>query len=74
MTGPFAPTDPLAHNRVVEEVVVDCVACAEPFALEVDTEAEEQSHFVSCPTCNQALEVFARCRPGEVLSISVSRD
>jgi len=59
---------------VVEEIVVDCVSCAEPFALEVDTAAEEQSHFVSCPSCNQKLEVFARCRPGEVLSVSVSRD
>jgi Zn finger protein HypA/HybF involved in hydrogenase expression len=58
----------------MEEIAVDCVTCAEPFALDVDTEAEEQSHFVECPSCHQALEVFARCRPGEVLSISVSVD
>lgn len=59
---------------IVEEIIVDCVSCAEPLALEVDTEAEEQSHFVECPTCHQALEVFARCRPGEAVSVSVSKD
>ena len=58
----------------MEEILVDCATCAEPFALDVDTEAEEQSHFVECPTCHQALEVFARCRSGEVLSVSVSVD
>jgi hypothetical protein len=59
---------------VVEEIVVDCTSCGEPFALEVDTAAEEQSHFVPCPTCRQPLEIFVRCRPGEVLSTSVSVD
>ena len=58
----------------VKEIVVDCVTCGEPFALDVDTEAEEQSHFVQCPSCQQGLEVFARCRPGEVVSVSVSVD
>jgi transcription elongation factor Elf1 len=59
---------------VVEEIVVDCPACAEPFALEADVDAEEQSHFLSCPSCGRALEVFVRCRSGEVLSSSVSAD
>ena len=58
----------------MEETVVDCPSCGEPFALEVDTAAEEQSHFVPCPSCQQPLEVFVRCRPGEVLSTSVSAD
>ena len=58
----------------VEETVVDCPVCAEPFALQVDVEAEEQSHFLSCPTCGRALEVFVRCQSGEVLSISASVD
>jgi len=58
----------------VEEIVVDCPACAEPFALQVDVEAEEQSHFLSCPSCAQALEIFVRCEAGEVLSSSVSVD
>jgi uncharacterized protein YbaR (Trm112 family) len=59
---------------VVDETVVDCPSCSEPFALEVDASAEEQSHFLHCPTCHEALEVFVRCRSGEVLSISVSVD
>ena len=58
----------------MEEIIVDCVTCAEPFALEVDTEAEEQSHFVPCPTCGQTLEVFVRCQSGAVQSTSVSVD
>ena len=58
----------------MEEVVVDCPACAEPFAVEVDVSAEEQSHFLGCPTCGRALEVFIRCRSGEVASCSVSVD
>ena len=58
----------------MEEIVVDCPACGAPFALEVDTGAEEQSHFVSCPECQRALEVFVRCAEGEVRSISASVD
>jgi endogenous inhibitor of DNA gyrase (YacG/DUF329 family) len=58
----------------VEEIVVDCPACGAPFALEVDEEAEEQSHFVSCPECGRALEVFVRCGNGAVQSISTSID
>jgi hypothetical protein len=59
---------------VLEETIVDCPSCNEPFALDVDTAAEEQSHFVECPSCQTSLEVFVRCRPGEILSISVSVD
>ena len=42
------------RRRRLEEIVVDCPACGAPFALEVDTGAEEQSHFVSCPECQRA--------------------
>jgi len=60
---------------VIEEILVDCPACGEPAALEVDTTAgAEQSYFEDCPVCCRAMEVFVRCRPGEVLSISVSAD
>jgi Zn finger protein HypA/HybF involved in hydrogenase expression len=72
---------PLAWSRgpgervaVVDETVVDCPSCSEPFAIEVDTSAEEQSHFVQCPTCHEDLEVFVRCHSGELLSTSVSVD
>jgi transcription elongation factor Elf1 len=58
----------------VEDAVVDCPVCAEPFAVAVDLDAEEQSHFLSCPSCGRALEVFVRCRSGEVASCSVSVD
>lgn len=55
--------------------MVDCPSCGEPFALDVDTTGgEEQSYFEDCPVCCRAAEVFVRCRPGEILSISVSAD
>jgi hypothetical protein len=58
----------------LSETLVDCPACGEPFALEVDTAAEEQSHFVSCPECGGSLEVFVRCQEGAVRSVSASVD
>jgi hypothetical protein len=60
---------------MVEEVVVDCAFCGEPFALDVDTTGgEEQSYFEDCPVCCRPMEIFVRSRPGEILSISVSAD
>jgi hypothetical protein len=60
---------------VVEEVIVDCPACGEPAALDVDTTGgEEQSYFEDCPTCCKPMEVFVRCEPGRVLSISVTSE
>jgi cysteine-rich CPXCG protein len=60
---------------MVEEVVVDCAFCGEPFALGVDTTGgEEQSYFEDCPVCCRPMEIFVRSRPGEVLSISVTAD
>jgi len=56
------------------EVIADCPRCGEPFALDVDTAAEEQSHLLPCPECHTPLEIFVRCRPGEVVSISASVD
>ena len=73
-TGRSGPLPLPGYHALVEEIVVDCPACAEPFALEVDVAAEEQSHFLGCPSCARALEVFVRCRSGEVLSTSVSVD
>jgi uncharacterized protein YbaR (Trm112 family) len=58
----------------LSETLADCPACGEPFALDVDTTAEEQSHLVSCPECKRSLEVFVRCDGGEVRSISTSVD
>ncbi len=55
--------------------MVDCPSCGEPFALDVDTSAgDEQSYFEDCPVCCRPAEVFVRCRPGAIVSISVTAD
>jgi hypothetical protein len=60
---------------MIEEVVIDCPACGEAMALDVDTSGgEEQSYFEDCAVCCRPMEVFVRCRPGEILSISVTAD
>ncbi len=60
---------------MLEEAIVDCPGCGEPAALNVDTTAgEEQSYFEDCPVCCKAMEVFVRCRPGQILSLSVTND
>jgi len=60
---------------MIEEVIVDCPGCGEPAALNVDTTAgEEQSYFEDCPVCCKPMEVFVRCRPGEIVSLSVTND
>jgi Cysteine-rich CPXCG len=60
---------------LVVDIIVDCPVCGEPSALGVDTaEREEQSRLADCPTCRRPMEVYVRCRPGEVLSISVTAD
>ena len=54
---------------------MDCPACGEPAALAIDTSAgEEQSYFEDCPVCCKPMEVFVRCEPGRVVSISVTAD
>ena len=60
---------------MIEEAIVDCPHCGEHVALDVDTTAgAEQSYFEDCPVCCRPMEVSVLCRPGEVLSISVSAD
>ncbi len=60
---------------MLEDVIVDCPACGEPAAFEVDTTAgNEQSYYEDCPVCCKPMEVFVRCKPGEILSISVTSD
>ena len=60
---------------MIEEVVVDCPSCGEPAALEVDTTAgDEQSYVEDCPVCCRAMDVFVRCRAGEVLGVSVTAE
>ena len=60
---------------MIEDVVVDCPACGEPFSIGVDTTAgAEQSYFEDCPVCCKPMEVFVRCEPGTIFSISVTAD
>jgi hypothetical protein len=60
---------------VLEEVVVDCPACGEAVALEVDTTAGgEQVYTEDCWVCCRPMQVVVRCRPGEVLSLRVAAD
>jgi len=59
---------------MLEDVIVDCPACGEPAALAIDTSIEEQSYFEDCPVCCRPMEVYVRCRPGEILGISVTSD
>jgi hypothetical protein len=60
--------------ELLVEAIADCPSCGEPMALEVDTSFEEQSYFEDCPVCCRPLEIFVRCRPGEVLSLSASAE
>jgi cysteine-rich CPXCG protein len=56
-------------------VIIECPSCGEPMALDVDTTGgEEQSYFEDCVVCCRPMEVFVRCRPGEILGISVTAD
>lgn len=58
---------------MLEEVFVDCPACGESVALEVDTTGgSEQSYYEDCPTCCRPMDVYVRCEPGQVLSVSIS--
>jgi len=58
---------------MIEEEVVDCPSCGEAVALAVDTSAgDEQEHTEDCAVCCRPMDVFVRCRPGELLSVSIS--
>jgi cysteine-rich CPXCG protein len=59
---------------MLEDVIVDCPSCGEPCALAIDTSVEEQSYFEDCPTCCRPMEVYVRCKPGEIVGISVTSD
>jgi hypothetical protein len=58
---------------VIEETIVNCPSCGEAVALDVDTSAgDEQEYVEDCAVCCRPMDVFVRCRPGELLSISIS--
>ena len=58
---------------MIEETIVNCPSCGEAVALEIDTSAgDEQEYVEDCAVCCRPMDVFVRCRPGELLSISIS--
>lgn len=58
---------------MIEEEVVNCPSCGEAVALAIDTSAgEEQEYTEDCAVCCRPMDVFVRCRPGELLSVSIS--
>ena len=60
---------------MVEEVIVDCPACGEAIAIDVDTTGgAEQSYYEDCPVCCRPMEIYVVSRPGEIVSISVTAD
>lgn len=55
--------------------MVECPCCGEAVALGVNTlAAPEQSYYEDCPVCCRPMEVYVRCRDGEILGISVTAD
>jgi Cysteine-rich CPXCG len=60
---------------LIEEVFVDCPACGEALALNVDTTAgEEQEYVEDCAVCCRPMAVYVRCEPGTVHSVSVTAE
>jgi hypothetical protein len=59
---------------ILMDVIVDCPSCGEAMALEVDTSHDEQSYFEDCAICCRPMEIYVRCRPGEVLGISATAE
>jgi hypothetical protein len=58
---------------VIEDVVIECPSCGEAIGLSVDTTAgAEQEMVEDCPVCCRPMDVFVRCEPGAVQSVSVS--
>jgi hypothetical protein len=60
--------------ELLQDAIVDCPSCGEPVAFQVDTSAGEQSYYEDCPVCCRPMEVYVRCRPGEVLSLSATAE
>jgi Cysteine-rich CPXCG len=72
-------SDPLAlQNRktLVQPIVsadITCPHCGETFEIEVDTSQREQDLIEDCSVCCRPINLTIRCRPGEVLSLTVGQ-
>lgn len=58
---------------MIEETIVHCPSCGEAVALAIDTSAGfEQEYVEDCAVCCRPMDVFVRCRPGRIESVSIS--
>ena len=59
---------------MTEAITIHCPYCGEGYETVVDLSAGSQRYIEDCAVCCRPMEVFVRCRPGEVLGISVTSD
>ena len=53
---------------------IDCPYCGEIIELLLDESVDDQCYIEDCAVCCRPMEVFVRCRPGQVLGISVTAE
>ncbi|PYL84284.1 MAG: CPXCG motif-containing cysteine-rich protein [Verrucomicrobia bacterium] len=58
--------------QLVVPAAIACPHCGETFALEVDTSQNEQDSIEDCSICCRPIALTIRCRPGEIVEISVA--
>ena len=56
-------------------VEVTCPYCGEEVEITLDASGGAHQEYVEdCPVCCRPAEVFVRCEPGRILSLSVTSD
>ena len=53
---------------------IQCPFCGQKFDLVLDTSIPTQRFTTDCEVCCRPVEVFAECRPGEILSLEVESE
>lgn len=57
----------------IEEILIDCPQCGEPFAIQVETDADRTVELIEdCAVCCRPAAVSVTTREGEVISVTVS--
>jgi hypothetical protein len=51
------------------ETQVNCPACYEPIALQIDTSQGSYETIEDCGVCCRPMTIRVECRPGEILSV-----
>jgi hypothetical protein len=59
--------------QLIVEAEIVCPHCGETFPLAIDTSQSEQSLVEDCTVCCRPINLSIRCRPGEVLDVSLTR-